>query len=131
VGPVNLPDLSGLTILVVDDNDDNLDMLGTYLRACRADVLQARNALTALSYLETHSRIDALVTDLSMPNIDGLQLLQRIRAHPRGRTLPAIALTGFYEKYMDTHAAGFKAFLRKPVNFDELCGAIRSVVRAD
>lgn len=125
--PLDLPDLSGLTLLVVDDNDDSLDMLSTFLRACGAHVLSAHGALGALSYVDTQSRIDVVVTDLSMPNIDGVEFVQRLRSHPRGRSLPAIALSGFYEQYMDALGTGFNAFLRKPVNFDELCKTIRSV----
>jgi two-component system CheB/CheR fusion protein len=120
----DLPNLAGRTILVVDDNDDSLHMLGTFLRACHAHVLEARNAISALAYLETHDRIDAVVTDLSMPNMDGVQLVERLRRDPRGRSLPAIALTGMYEDYMYTHTGVFDAFLRKPVNFDELCSTI-------
>ena len=128
VPPPDLPNLSGRTILIVEDNDDALDMLSTFLRACGAHVLQARGALAALSYVETQPKIDAVITDLSMPNIDGVEFVQRLRAHRRGRSIPAIALTGFYEQYMNTQAAGFNAFLRKPVDFDDLCRTIRSVL---
>jgi PleD family two-component response regulator len=86
----DLPDLSGLTILVVDDNDDSLHMLGEFLRACHAHVVEARGALSALSFVETQPKIDAVVTDLSMPQMDGLELVQRLRSHPRGRSVPAI-----------------------------------------
>jgi two-component system, chemotaxis family, CheB/CheR fusion protein len=125
----DLPDLSGLTILVVDDHDDSLQMLGQFLRACRAYVIEARGAMTALSYVQTQDKIDAIVTDLSMPNMDGIELVQRLRAHPRGRSIPAIALTGFYEQYMDTQRTGFNAFLRKPVDFYDLCRTIGDVTR--
>jgi CheY-like chemotaxis protein len=127
--PLNVPDLSGLTLLVVDDNDDSLDMLGTFLRACEAGVLEARNAVAALAYVETRDKIDAVVTDLSMPQVDGVQFVERLRAHPHGRAIPVIALTGFYEQYMNTIGPQFSAFLRKPVNFDELCRTIRAVIK--
>src|SRR5688572_6248385 len=97
-------------------------MLGTFLRACGANVLQARSASAALGYVETQPRIDALVTDLSMPVMDGIELVRRLRDHPSRSNIPAIALTGFYESYLDT--AGFTAFLRKPVDLDKLCKAI-------
>ena len=122
-----MPDLSGLTLLVVDDNDDSLEMLATFLRACGAHVLAARGALSALSYVETQARVDAIITDLSMPAIDGIEFVARLRDHPKGRSIPAIALTGFYEQYTDTAGAGFNAFLRKPVNFDRLCATIRDL----
>ena len=123
-----MPDLAGLTLLVIDDNNDSLDMLATFLRSCGSHVLEARGALSALSYVETQGRIDAIVSDLSMPAMDGVEFVQRLRAHPKGRTVPAIALTGFPEQYMDPTASGFNAFLRKPVNLDGLCALIRSVV---
>lgn len=128
VRPLNLPDLSDLTLLIVDDNDDSLELLGTFLRACGAHVLQARGALSALSYVDTQAKIDAVITDLSMPNLDGVELVQRLRAHVKGRHLPAIALTGFYEQYMDTDGVGFSAFLRKPIDFDQLCATVRSLL---
>lgn len=122
--PLDLPDLSSRTILIVDDNDDALEMLGTFLRACGAYVLQARSAIGALAYLDTQPRIDAVITDLSMPDMDGVELVQRLRRHPSHGSIPAIALTGFYEFYMDTRNAGFTGFLQKPVNLDTLCRVI-------
>ena len=120
--PPDLPDLSGLTLLVVDDNADSLDVLGTYLRTCGAYVLQARNGAAALGYVDQDPTIDAVVTDLSMPLMDGVELVRRLRQRP------LIAVTGFYEHYMDTAGAAFDAFL-KPLNFDELCRIIRTVTR--
>ena len=128
VSASDLPDLSGLTLLVVDDNDDSLDMLTTLLQACGAGVLQARNAAAALAYVDTQQHIDVIVSDMSMPRVDGVELCRRVRE--RRPSLPAIALTGFYEEYMDRRTAGFAAFLRKPVNLDELCRAIRNAVRS-
>jgi diguanylate cyclase len=123
----DLPDLSGLTLLVVDDNADALDMLAIFLRACGSHVLEARGALAALAYVGTQDRIDAVISDLSMPAMDGVEFVQRLRDHPKGRSIPAIALTGFYEQYMNPTAAGFNAFLRKPVDLDKLCSTIRFV----
>jgi hypothetical protein len=48
-GPLDLPSLRGLTILIVDDNDDALELLTTFLNACHADVLSARTATGALA----------------------------------------------------------------------------------
>ena len=128
VRPISLPDLSGLTLLVVDDNDDALDMLGTFLGACGARVLQAPSAAAALDHVERQGEIDAIVTDLSMPVADGVELVRRLRQRHPFRAMPAIALTGFSERYMDTEGVGFDAFLRKPVDLDELCQTIRRVI---
>ena len=128
MSPSDLPDLSGLTLLVVDDNDDSLDMLTTFLQACGSRVLQARNAAAALAYVGTQEQIDVVITDMSMPQVDGVELVRRV--WQRRPSLPAIALTGFYEEYTDTRTAGFAAFLQKPVNLDELCRAVRNAVRS-
>jgi CheY-like chemotaxis protein len=124
--PLDLPDLTSRTVLIVDDNGDALEMLGTFLRACGAYVLEARSAVGALAYVDTQPRIDVIITDLSMPDMDGVELVRRLRNHPSRASIPAVALTGFYEFYLDT--TGFDAFLRKPVNLDELCKTIMTAI---
>jgi CheY-like chemotaxis protein len=104
--------------------------LSTYLRACGARVVEARGALTALSYVDTQAKLDVIVTDLSMPNMDGVELVRRLRLGARGAAVPVIALTGFYEQYMDRGGAGFNAFLRKPVDFGDLCRTIKRLAAA-
>jgi len=52
--------------------------------------------------------------------------LKRVRAHPQSSQLPVIALTGYYEDYFN--ADGFGAFLKKPVDLDQLCTAIVTLV---
>lgn len=131
---LDLPDLSRRTILIVDDNPDSLDMLATVLRGCGAYVLQASSAVGALAYIDTEPGIDVMITDLSMPEMDGVELVRRLRRHPARASIPAIALsgfpalvrTGFYEFYKDPK--GFDAFLRKPADLDELCKTITTVI---
>ena len=124
--PLNL--LDGLTLLVVDDNDDAIEVLSAFLKACGADVRCARTAIAALTYLNASPSIDAVITDLAMPDMDGVELARRIRRHPsRTSVLPVIALTGFYEQYLGSQ--DFDAFLKKPVNLDDLCGTIAALAR--
>ena len=125
---LNLPNLSGLTLVVVDDNDDSLDMLDTFLTQCGAEVKAARNVDTALSLIDTEPSIDAVVSDLSMPGRDGLDLIRQLRRHTTRANLPAIALTGFPEHYADARRAGYDVFLQKPVDFDKLCSAIQTAI---
>jgi two-component system, chemotaxis family, CheB/CheR fusion protein len=124
---VGLPDLSGLSVLVVDDTDDVLDLLRTYLTACGARVLAAASGLAALRHLATEAHIDVVVSDLTMPHMDGFELLHWIRAQNGGRRVPVIALTGYPERYAQTDGR-FDAFLEKPVHLDELCGVIKATV---
>jgi len=126
--PSNLPDLRGLTLLVVDDDADALEVLSTFLTACSAHVLFARSASGGLAYIDTAPRLDAVITDLSMPGMDGVEFVSKIRRHPlpSRRQIPVIALTGFEENYLKTEA--FDAYLRKPVDLDRLCSTIQSII---
>lgn len=126
--PLNLPNLAGLTLLVVDDNDDTLDILETFLKACGAGVRAARNVDAALAYFDTNAPFDALVSDLAMPGRDGLDLIRAVRRRKHHADIPAIALTGFYEQYSYARREGYDVFLQKPVDFDKLCIAIQTAI---
>ena len=99
--PDPLRDLSGPTLLVFDDDDAALGALTRLLTACGATVLRADGASAALAYLSTTAKIDVLISDLSMPQMDGVELIQRVRRHPSRHRLPAIALSGYATTYMD------------------------------
>jgi len=131
--PPALPDLSGLTLLVVEDDPDSRDILHEVLRAAGALVSAAANVSAALAYLKT-ARYDVVISDVAMPQRDGLDLIAAIRGAtgPRGGKLPPIAVTGFPERYEDiAKTLGFDAFFRKPVDFDVLCVTIRELARRD
>ena len=121
----NFPNLAGLTLLVVDDNEDNAEALAAVLRSGSADVFQARASAAALAYLDTAPRIDAIVTDLAM-RMSGVELLKKVRAHPRRWRMPVIAVTGYDQEYAGV--TGFDALFHKPVNFDRLCATSCALV---
>ena len=116
--PPKLPDLSNTTVLVIDDDGDSLEVLSTFLRACGTEVLAARTAAAGLAYLETSTRLDAIVTDLMMADMDGVQFARRVRRHPTRKHLPVIAVTAYYEAYPS--APEFDGWLRKPVDLWEV-----------
>jgi signal transduction histidine kinase/ActR/RegA family two-component response regulator len=125
------PDLSGIKVLVVDDQPDARDMIRRVLEDCEADVSTAGSAAEALRAVE-EDRPDVLVSDIGMPDVDGYELLRRIRAlgSPPGGHLPAIALTAFARSEDRTRAlrAGFLAHVAKPVEPSELLATVASVV---
>jgi PAS domain S-box-containing protein len=125
-----LSDLSGVKVLVVDDEPDARELIRRVLTECEAEVLTAASATEALALLE-HEAPDVLVTDIGMPEIDGYELLRRVRVlrSPHGRKIPAIALTAFARSEDRTRAlrAGFLVHVSKPVEPAELVATVASV----
>ncbi|MDQ6610799.1 MAG: ATP-binding protein, partial [Gemmatimonadota bacterium] len=124
-------DLAAITVLVVDDNDDARELVQRVLVECGATVHTAGNAVDAVRMVEEHTP-DVLVSDIGMPDVDGYELIKRIRAlgSARGGALPAIALTAFARSEDRTRAlrAGFLVHVSKPVEAAELVATVASVV---
>ncbi|HMO57198.1 MAG TPA: response regulator [Roseiflexaceae bacterium] len=74
----------------------------------------------ALLTLIAHELPDLVVTDLSMPTLDGLMAIQRLRADPRTQTLPILAMSGCAQSGARALALGASGFLRKPFQLDDL-----------
>ncbi|HEX8291161.1 MAG TPA: ATP-binding protein [Pyrinomonadaceae bacterium] len=125
-----LPPLAGLRVLAVDDDADTLEMLTLFLRRAGAEVASAGSAAAALETLERF-RPDVLVADIGMPEVDGYELLRRVRAltPERGGLTPAIALTAYAGETDRVRAlrSGFQAHLPKPVEPDDLIKAVTSL----
>lgn len=127
-GMIRVTDLTGIRIMLVDDDQDNVEVLATFLRMCGATALAARRADETLSSLDVRPPVDLLLTDLSMPRLSGFELVQRVRAHPAHASLPAIAVSGFPENYFATDAECFSAFILKPVDLDALAATVKRLV---
>jgi PAS domain S-box-containing protein len=108
-------------ILVVDDNRDAADSLGVLLEAPAREVRVVYDGPAAITAL-TAFRPQAIVLDLGMPGLDGLETARRIRQLPEGRTVTLIAVTGWGqdEDRRRTREAGFDHHLVKPVDGDLL-----------
>ncbi|MEP6792371.1 MAG: response regulator, partial [Ramlibacter sp.] len=123
-------DLAGIKVLVVDDEPDARDLLRRILEECGAVVVTAGSASDALSAVESQ-RPDVLVSDIGMPDVDGYELLRRVRELAGGQALPAIALTAFArpEDRVRALRAGFEMHLCKPVEPSEVVASVASVFR--
>jgi PAS domain S-box-containing protein len=123
-------DLSGIRILVVDDEADGRDLVKRVLEGCGAEVFTAGAADEALAMLE-RERPQLLVSDIGMPQVDGFELLRRIRAlgPDKGGQIRAIALTAFARAEDRTQAlhGGFVVHVSKPVEPFELIATVASV----
>ena len=123
-------DLSGIKVLVVDDEVDACELIKRVLTECEAEVVTANSANDALLLVEKE-RPDVLMSDIGMPGIDGYELLRRVRAlgPGRGGKVPAIALTAFARSEDRTRAlrAGFLVHVSKPVEPSELVATVASL----
>jgi len=128
---VMVRDLSGMSVLVVDDDRDARELIARILADCHASVRLAADARDAYAQLRAVPP-DLLISDLGMPEVNGLELLSWVRALPRdaGALVPAIALTAFArpEDRLKALEAGFTTHVSKPVEQSELMAAIGMVV---
>jgi signal transduction histidine kinase/ActR/RegA family two-component response regulator len=126
---VEMEDLRGVRVMVVDDDEDARDSMATLLMTCGATVTTAASAREALEVLQREGKQqDVLVSDISMPDVDGYALLRAIRAQRSGGAaiLPAIAVTA-YARPADRRlalAAGYRLHLSKPVDQRVLVAAV-------
>lgn len=113
--------VAGETILVVDDNRENLKLARLLLRGEGYEVLTAQDAEEALDILKSgHPRL--ILMDIQLPGMDGLELTRRIKADPATRGIVIIALTAYAMKGDDQKAfdAGCDGYLSKPVDTQAL-----------
>jgi signal transduction histidine kinase len=121
-------DLSGLKILVVDDEPDSREFVAFVLADAGAIVTRAASGSEALQQIE-QSIFDLIVSDIGMPDMDGYQLMQRVRA--QGQQAPAIALTAYAGEAdrEQTLQAGFQRHLSKPIEPEGLVRAIVALIQ--
>lgn len=129
---LKLADLTGIRVLLVDDDADALSMAQATLTAAGAAVHTANSAAEALRLLD-RERFDAAVLDIGLPQVDGYELLRRIRARTveAQGTIPAAALTAYARTSDRTRSlqAGFRMHLSKPVQPNELAAAVLALAR--
>jgi CheY-like chemotaxis protein len=124
-------DLGGVSILVVDDAADALELVAVILRRANARVTTAAGSAEARCLI-AQSRPDLLVSDIAMPEEDGFALIRAVRQLPseQGGQVPALALTAYAreEDRLMALAAGFQGHLTKPIDPDALLAAVAQVL---
>jgi CheY-like chemotaxis protein len=119
--------LQGRKVLVVDDDIRNIFALNSLLERHDMQVVSATNGQDAIDLVEDTADLSLVLMDIMMPEMDGYETMRRIRANPKFRYLPIIALTakamkGDREKCLE---AGASDYVAKPVNTDQLLSLVR------
>lgn len=119
--------MEGATVVVVDDQADSRELLAVLLEGRGAQVVRCDGAEAALEALNT-SGVHLLVADIAMPDVDGYQLIERVRRHDSA--LPAIAVSAYArpDDRAKALAAGYNAYCVKPIDGPELLRTIRGVL---
>lgn len=124
--------IMGARILIVDDNEANLELVGYLLEAGGHTVLSAEDGEQALALVRRLPRPDLVISDLRMPVMDGFELLSRIRQEATLDALPVIAVTAFSmaaDRARVMHA-GFDGYLSKPIVPESFLGEVEAFLRA-
>jgi CheY-like chemotaxis protein len=129
--------MNGIILLVEDNADDEALALRALSKNNIAnEVVVARDGAEAVAYLlgvpgaQEPGPLPAVVLlDLKLPKLDGLEVLQRIRASPRTRRIPVVVLTSSKEDrdIVESYDCGANSFIRKPVSFLEFIEAVRQL----
>lgn len=115
------------SVLLIEDNADGRDMMATMLKEFGKRVLEAADGLEGIR-LAVAAHPDFALIDIGLPGIDGYEVARRLRANPATAGIRLFALTGYglAEDQRRAMEAGFDLHLVKPVNFDQLLGAMES-----
>lgn len=128
----NLPpiDLANSTVLVVDDNEQNLELLVAYLEPLECRVEMAVDGVEALEKVAANTP-DLILLDIMMPRMSGFECCRKLKSQPETRDIPVIMVTalnelGDIERGVES---GTDDFVTKPVNRLELVTRVRSLLR--
>ncbi len=126
-------ELEGATILIVDDNAQNVELLQAYLEVLPCQTVTARDGIEAMKLFENRSNPlpDLILLDVMMPRMSGFEVCRKIKEDPYTRSIPVIMVTalnelGDIERGVE---CGIDDFLSKPVNKLELITRVKSLLR--
>lgn len=115
-------------VLVVDDEHQIRDLLNAFLTNEAYEVILASNGKEAIE-LAGRENPDVILLDLKMPEINGIEVCQRLKAEPKTRFIPVIAITGYVENKIPAIEVGADDFVNKPIDLTELAFRVKSILR--
>ncbi len=128
MSPVELGVLADTELLVLDDSEDTIAMLEQLLKTGGARVTTATNGADALR-IASEKEFDVIVSDISMPEMDGFEFLRRLRQIDGRQDVPVVAITGFgrSDDIERARAAGFFAHITKPLNLQAFAQVLQRI----
>lgn len=117
-------------VLFVEDNPDERQMYGARMRAAGWEVQEIGSGLRALD-IAVAFQPDVIVTDLTMPELDGATTTKRLKSDPRTEHIPVIVVSGFFERSWEAYRAGCHTFLTKPCLPETLLEIMESILDED
>jgi two-component system chemotaxis response regulator CheY len=119
----------GKTIMVVDDSTSVRQMVAFTIKNCGYEVVEAKDGRDALGKID-HKQVDMIITDLNMPNLDGIGLIRGVRATPGHKFIPIIMLTTESQESKKTEGrqAGATGWIVKPFRPEQLVGVVKKVL---
>jgi len=118
------------TILIVDDSSSLRMVVRIALTRAGYEVLEAEDGVQGLKTLDKATKVHLIVSDVNMPNMDGITFVTHVKAHAKHKFTPVIMLTteGQDEKKNQGRAAGAKAWIVKPFNPPQLLDAVSKLI---
>jgi two-component system chemotaxis response regulator CheY len=118
------------TILIVDDSSSLRTVVKIALVRAGYEVLEAGDGQDGLAQLDKAGKVHLIVSDVNMPNMDGITFVGEVKKHPRHRFTPVVMLTteGQDAKKEQGRAAGAKAWITKPFNPPQLLDAVSKLI---
>jgi CheY-like chemotaxis protein len=125
---MNWDDLGNITLLVAEDDKFNRKLISIMLsKNNKIRIIEARDGKEALMLLDL-KKMDALLLDIHMPNMNGFETLETIREHEVHKHLPVIVITSDEVEKNKSLSLGANAFLPKPFKLNELENQVYSVL---
>ena len=128
--PNNESFLPQSTVLIVDDNPQNVELLQAFLESLPVKIITAVDGLDALNKVAEHSP-DLILLDIMMPQMSGFQVCRRIKSDPKTRDIQVLMVTALNElgDIEQANEVGTDDFVSKPVNKIELLTRVKSLLR--
>ena len=119
-----------MSVLVIDDSASIRQLVSFALKSAEYTIFEAKNGIEALAGL-AEKKIDMVITDLNMPEMDGLELIKRIRAMPGPKYIPIIMLTteSQEDKKQEGKKAGASGWIIKPFTSEQLLAVVKRFLK--